>query len=329
MARDRKPQASPVQDHEFLRSLYGPAIYFVLPEPLRRGQFDQVCAVLEAHSDDSYGEQQGTHWERLQDRLTGLQPRWGTMVPAFDGPLKTPEDGVQFRAAWHAVPNLVSKRGYRAYRMDGLACTLDYFNPANELRVPYAGAGELVLALVLHSNRMLSGSDDRDIAHNLHTADELFAALQEIDSILQPEWVVGTYSLASILLAYRDGRMDREIRPWELQFTLSALPIPESLSLTRLRGDLPLVEAGTPLYPRTFRPARVDAWRADRVLFLATPGLSSAIGNELAAAAKIFGRTDSQETVFPVYTFRRGPHGEVLSHRHRSRMDRNVHHRDA
>jgi hypothetical protein len=253
-----------------------------------------------------------------------VQPSWSTLVPAFEGPTLSPENGARFRAAQHTVPNIVASRGYRSYVVDGFECTLDYFNPGNELDLRYRQVGEEVLVLLLQGSGGLPGSSLRDLRNDLVRADALFEVLRWIDRILAPEWVVGTYSLAAVLLAYRESRIDADIRPWEFFYHLTVLRLPQSLTVEKLRAERPLVVPKVKLLPRTFHLARVDGWLEDRVLLLATAGFWPALGLELPAAAAIFGKTSFQEALSPVRTFHRGPNGEILSHRHRSRMDRSA-----
>jgi hypothetical protein len=323
--RKRRDARRPLipQNQDLVRSLHAAAVYFVLRGPLDRDRFDRVSSLFESRATSASGSDRDSHWQHLQERLTGAQPAWDTFVPAFEGPVRSPEDGVRFRATWHSVLNIVARRGFRSYLVDGVECTLDYFNPANELRLPYRGAGEQVLAVVMHGNSWPPGSTNRDLQRDLSTADSLFDLFRWMDRILDPEWVVGTYSLAAVLLAYREGRIDPDIRPWEFFYHLTVMPLPELLTVEKLRAELPLTIPGVKLLPRVFRLARVDRWPERRTLVLVTPGFWAVIGGEMAAAAAaLFGRRNFQETIAPVMTFHRGPDGSIESHRHRKRMDR-------
>ena len=303
---------------DLARSLHGHAVYFVLREPLRRDQFDRISGLLETHAGGASGGSVDQHWTRLQERLTGRQPRWSVLVPAYDGPMKTAEDGARLRASWHNVSNIVASRGYRSHSVDGITYTLDYFNPGNELQLDYRGAGEHVLTLVLQGGETIPpGTGGVDLQRGLNRIDSFFEIVRWVDRILEPLSIVGTNSLGSVLMAYREGRIDPGVRPWEFFYPLAVLPLPENLDLKALGGTLPLVIPGVKLLPRTFTLGRVEGWSGGRVMVLSETGFSMAIGNVLTAVATVFRRVTSYPTLSPVYTFHRGPDGRLAAKRHR------------
>ena len=266
------------------------AVYFVLRQPLEKGTFLWVLRALEARAGRSDADSTPQdHWEALQKRMTGRN-RWDTLAPPYTGPLRTGEDGRRKAAAQQTVRNIQRLRRYSGYTIQGLQYTVDLFNPGNELEAPYAGAGEPVFALLLQGLEPEPGPISLHLAEN----STFYEILKDLDGILHPEYVCGTYSMMSVLCAYLDGRIDPTYRPWEFLFPLHVLKDPAIplTSETRISGRLVGMLPG-----KEVKLAKVEDWSGGRVLIQTRPGLDAVIAWEYFAVAKALGMTPVQQLV--------------------------------
>jgi hypothetical protein len=264
---------------------------------------DSFAAALEAlhrragRSDTSCGIDD--HWAAFRERKEG-RSRWDAVVPPHRGPTGDAEGLLQWKRSLFSVPNILTRRPYTAYSFGGIQYVIDLFNPANELGIPYAGAGETVIALLLHEAE--HGNVQKRLAQN----DVFHSALRELDGILAPEHICGTHSMFSVLQAYGDGRLDPKNRPWELLYQLTLLhqPVESELSpsgMHRTTNDglallWPILTNArfmeTPM-GRLFK--RVDVWDPKRVLVQLSTGITAALGPEYAEAARVLGMKAAQE----------------------------------
>jgi hypothetical protein len=252
-----------------------PAVFFVLRSELTRSQFDQLTRELDrAGSADSVATVED-HWKALQERMKGFR-RWDKLTLRYTGPLDGGENMRRYVNSLHSVQNIITQRSYTAYTIDGVQYVVDVFNPANELELPYARAGEAVLALLL---------DNSIVRDRLDTVESFYAIVRRFDSILQPEYVRGTYSMAAVAFAYMENRIPVSTRPWELLFPLSVLSrehIPKALDLQSLF-------------------TRVESWAEERVLLQVMKGFDSALWPAYVRAARALNMTAVQEIVEGTY----------------------------
>jgi len=279
------------------------AVYFVQKGALDRRQFEGMLAVLESRAGRcDTGATIEPHWVALSERMTGRSP-WDALVQTFEGPIKGVEAAKRFRASEHGVTNILAWRPYTAYTVAGIQYVVDLFNPANELEMSYAGAGETVVALLLRE------LDFGGVQYRLVENEAFYEIVREIADILDPEFVRGTYSMFPVLMAYEDGRLDPKRRPWELLFPLSVLSKPTDLvfaveptksrttndSLALLWTLLTDPKVRELPIARLFK--RVEIWDEGRVLVQVGGGLESVLRDEYVEAARTLGMTAVQELV--------------------------------
>jgi hypothetical protein len=102
------------------------------------------------------------------------------------------------------------------------------------------------------------------------------------------------YSMMSVLWAYLEGRVKRELRPWEFLYPLHVLrdpPTPISGN-TRFSGHA----VGT-VHGKETQLARVEPFSRSRVLIQVRPGLESNVSWEYFAVAKALGMVPVQQLV--------------------------------
>jgi hypothetical protein len=250
-----------------------PAVYFVQKQPLTRARFDDLLAVFSrvaGKSDTAATPDQ--HWAALQERIEG-RSRWDRLVPRDTGPDDT-HAGKRRRAAMHTTANILQHRPYTAFTVDDVQYVIDVFNPGNELDLPYAGAGEPVLALLLDSKtRGL-------VRGGLDGIDSFFTTLRAVGDVVEPEYVCGTYSMADVAFAYLGGTLKPSVRPWGFLYPLTLVPRP-SQDDDALR--------------RLFM--RVESWSRDRRLLQVYKGLDATVLPNYALAARALNMTAIQELV--------------------------------
>ena len=221
------------------------------------------------------------YWAALEQRRTGAS-RWDAVAPAPPprlpaGTPPTTEHTLATGRAWQSVRNILAYRTYQGYRIGPLLATLDWFNPADELELGYEGAGELVLALIV------TGVEGPLVVHeNLVTVPEFYTLLEKLDRLLNPDRICGAGSLATPLMGYLDGRIDRTKSPWTYLYPLSVIPREPSIP-----KDSDLSKAF----------ALVRPWSQNRVLLQPLSGLSLALDEKFVKCARLVGRIAVQETL--------------------------------
>ncbi len=266
------------------------AVYYVLRRPLEKDAFLWALEALRsrASADNIVGNPE-RHWHAIEARVSS-ESRWDRVVELPDEALQGIEAMRRNRASIQNVSNILQLRPFSGYTINGLQYTVDVFNPANELEMPYAGAGEPVLALLMRGLEPEPGPIALRLAENT----SFYEILKDLDGILQPEHVCGTYSMMSVLSAYLEGRVDPGWRPWDFFFPLHVLkdpPIPltpETRISGRLVGMLPGKEV---------KLAKAEDWGGGRVLIQVNPGLDAALSWEYFAVAKALGMTPVQQLV--------------------------------
>jgi len=268
--------------------LHSYAVYFVLRRPLERASFLEILSSLESRAGKAdTAVTAEAHWNALLVRIAGLS-RWDSVAPQYTGETKSVEGWRKLAATVQSIENIVRLRPFSGYTIEGLRYTVDVFNPANELELPYWKAGEPVLALLFQGLVREPGPISLRLLEN----EPFYEIVKDIERILSPEFVCGTYSMMSVLWAYLDGRVDPEYRPWEFLYPLHLLKGP-SIPLTpetRIGGEAVGMMPG-----KSVKLARVEEWGDDRVLIQIRPGLDAIIGWEYFAVAKALGMVPVQQ----------------------------------
>lgn len=283
-------------DEEKLRHvLPGHAVYFVLKSALERESFMWVLRSLESRA--GRRETEATpedHWAAIQDRVAG-RSRWDSVAPTYSGPLpiRSLDDARRLDAGRQTVENILRLRPFAGFMIEHIRYTVDVFNPASELGIPYAGAGEPVIALLFQSADPPAHGPAR-IRDRLAENQSFYEVLRDLDGILRPECVCGTYSLMSVLCAYREGRADSGRRPWGFLFPLHVLQSPPIRLSKETRfdgGSIGMMKG------RYWNLARVEEWSEERVLIQIRRGLDQGIAPEYFAVAKALGMIPVQQLV--------------------------------
>lgn len=267
----------------------GPAVYFVMAGFPTKDQFAAGLRTLSAPTAlEVASESIEQHWDTLLQRREGNR-RWDS-VTTMPTARRTPQDLIARNRARLVPERLAEVSGYVAPVVDGVRYTFDLFNPGDELAIGYAGAGEPVLALLLQSAKPAHGYP---ILVRDHLPPSFFALVSELDRILAPIHLCGTYSLVSPLIAYLEGRVARETLPWEFLFPLHVL----GQGTPRVTPDTEFDGSAVGLSPgRTVKPFLVEDW-GDRVLIMVRPGFEAVLGSEYFVVAKALGRVCVQQLV--------------------------------
>jgi hypothetical protein len=167
-------------------------------------------------------------WDAVNNRLAGTSRR-DTLVWSYYGEGRTGEDPVALRESFHSVDNILSRRPFTAYSVESITYVVDVFNPADELEIGYAGAGETVLSLLLKERERGAVRQHLSINRSFH---EIVAAIHET---LSAEYVCGTWSMAPVILAYWEKRLSLATRPWDRLYPLTLLRRPTELSASESR----------------------------------------------------------------------------------------------
>jgi hypothetical protein len=191
------------------------------------------------------------------------------------------------------VTNVVRLRPYVGYSIEGIHYTIDVFNPRGELGVAYTGAGETVVVLMMQSADP-PAVGPRRIRDRLVENGAFYEILKDIDGILSPRAVRGTYSLLSVLMAYVEGRLGLHWRPWDLLFPLHVLEKPPANLTTKT--PFPGGPVGM-MADRECTLAKVDDWSRGRALIQVRPGLDQDVAWEYFAVAKGLGMVPVQQLV--------------------------------
>lgn len=271
--------------------LPGNGVYFVLREPLARESFMGALRVLERRAEASETSASWEdHWREIQERIAG-RSRWDVVAPPIPREeLDSLEGRSRARATRQTVENVLRLRKYTGFAAEGLRYTLDVFNPNGEIEVPYEGAGEAVVALLMQGLEPEPGP----IALRLSENQAFYELLKDLDAVMNPEHVCGTYSLMSPLAAYLEGRVDPAWRPWDFLFPLHVLRWPG----TQLTKET-LFHGGSigMMKDRAWAVARADEWSHGRVLVQVRNGLDRQLSGEYFAVAKALGMIPVQQLV--------------------------------
>jgi hypothetical protein len=180
------------------------------------------------------------------------------------------------RASNNCVENIVARRGFGSWLIDGIGYTIDCFNPADELELGYRGAGEPVLALPI-------GGDYQGIRDHLGDKPSFYTIIQGVADIVRPRCVVAASDMSNVTLAIAEGRLSRSFSPWDFLFPV-----------TVRRRDPAWPDLAT--LRRLFY--RVERWEDDRVLLQVRVGLDEMdIGQDYPAAAEPLGLVATQELI--------------------------------
>lgn len=269
------------------------AVHFVLTRSLTRDVFFWLLAALKARAgaDGVTGEAE-QHWDAIERRLCG-EDRWDRLVERPSDSLGRVEAAIKARTTQQSVQNILRVRPFTGYTIEGLQYTVDVFNPRNDLEMPYRGAGEPVVALLLRSTDPPSVGPAR-IRDRLAENVAFYEILRDLDGLLEPERVCGDLSIFSVLHAYAQGRVGPERRPWDFLFPLHVLKDPP----IRLTPETRISGRPVGMLPgREVKLARVEEWSSGRVLLQVQPGLDAAISWEYFAVAKALGMTCVQQLV--------------------------------
>jgi hypothetical protein len=245
-------------------------IYFVLPGSLAREHFDAVMGVLS----DAAGRTIAVadverHWTALRERLTG-RSRWDTLVPRVVVTRDDPKRIAKLHAAAQSLANILKFRPYQSVEIDGLTCSVEVFNPANELELDGWPSHQVVLALLLSP----AGEKGRTPLRELSSSSSFYDVVRQLDAVLRPERVCGTFSLASMVYALLDGRMASAERFWKILYPLTVVER----------------SANGPLLDQLRAICRVVIeWPGNRVLVQPREGLDPVMGAEYERAAEALG----------------------------------------
>lgn len=267
------------------------AVYFPASRPIDKTQLRALHEALARRAgsdpDDSHA---GSHWQALERRLTG-RARWDTVIERRDlSDSATREEYLEFATTQLTPQNLADRVGYYSPVIDGVQYTIDYFNPANELSMPYREAGEIVVVLMMQSAEPLSVRFPRFIRDHMPASFPMI--VRDHFEILRPSGVFGCYSIMSTLSAFLEDRAAPRYRPWDFLFQLHLLknpPItigPDSRISGRLVGMLPGKEA---------RFHSVEEYGDSGVLIQIGAGFDAALSWEYFAIAKALGMHCIQE----------------------------------
>jgi hypothetical protein len=253
----------------------GSAVYLVLRQPLGRAQFDAIIGIFAARHAAVTGQTaMDAYWDSLVERAAGRTP-WSHLRPRYTGPDDTIEAIRQIQSSVNTLDNILTARPYAAFEIDGLKYTLDLFNPADELRLGYRGAGEPVLVLLFR------GSEPAITQDQLVPIASFYQVLAEVDRIVAPQYVRGEHSFEPIAIAYAETRLPLGRRPWDLLFGLSVL-------------DSPLESLPDEVH---FYCAKIETWGAHRTLIQVLPGFSAQLAPEYENTAHALGMTAVQELI--------------------------------
>ena len=240
-----------------------PAVYFVLNDPLTHEQFVEVLSGLMARVPAAVDTDAiEAHWTTLEARRAGAR-RWDSVSPREQLNLAPGREAYLEYLTTRLTPSSLALRSRHVVPVvDCVRYTVDYFNPANELGLPYRSSGEPVLALLM------------EIAvEGLHLGRDplppsFYDILRDLYRLLSPEHLCATYSLYSILCAYDDGRANPAIRPWTFLHNIQLLTNPA----IQIDSETEFI-----LNPRDrspdgrFRLARVEEYEPGRVLIQIHP----------------------------------------------------------
>ncbi len=273
--------------------LPGHAVYFVLRKPLSRDSFLAMLDQFQgrATQPDTPATPDG-HWKALEERRAG-KSRWDSVMPLPNAPLAGVDALRWMQTNSQTVQNVLRVRPFTGYVIEGIRYTIDWFNPNNELEMPYRDAGEPVITLLFQSADPPAVGPGR-VRDRLVENRSFYKVLDDIDRILRPEHLCGTYSLMSVLCAYLEGRADPRRRPWDFLFPLHVLQNPAIPLTSETRfygGPIGMMK------DRYWTLARVDEWSDGRVLLQIRRGIDQDVAPECFAVAKALGMIPVQQLV--------------------------------
>jgi hypothetical protein len=273
--------------------LPGHAVYFVLRETLSRDSFLVALDVLQSRGAKT--EAKATpddHWNALEERRAG-KSRWDSVMPPPSSPLAGVDALKWMQTGSQSVQNILRVRPFTGFAIEGIRYTIDWFNPNNELEMPYRHAGEPVIALLFQGADPPALGPGR-VRDRLAENRSFYEILKDLDGILRPQRVCGTYSLMSVLCAYREGRADPALRPWDFLFPLHVLqnpPIPLTMETRFYGGSIGMMK------DRYWTLAKVKEWSEGRVLIQVRRGIDQDVAPEYFAVAKALGMIPVQQLV--------------------------------
>jgi len=252
----------------------GVGIYFQLPKGMSRPEFACILKVLaEKGTLVLRDEVVESYWRGLQQRMEG-NARWDMIAPRID----PQDDRSKMRAAYlsqNRIENIVEKRPYVAFTINGITYLVEVFNPQNELCITYHGAGEPVVVL------MMRGEKFETLNQKLFENPDFYSIIREIAAILSPRKIVGmtSASVARLIRSYREGKVDPATNPWSFleQFQVMRLPKPV--------GDVTL--------NRYFK--KFERWEDGWVLLQVKEGIDFIVEQRCFDAAKVLDMTAIEE----------------------------------
>jgi hypothetical protein len=289
-------------DIEYCRhALPGQGLYFVLQAPLIAEQFFDALSVLARH-----GAERRTvattedHWAALQARARG-ERAWQAIAPRIPNPA-TPEALREQYLRQNGVENLLRLQPYTAWSAAGIQYVFDWFNPANELGVPYRDHEAPVLVLRLREESF--GTVQNELAGN----ETFYAIVADLYRLLQPRVVCGTYSMFRPIWAYVQNQLPLDLSPWELFYQFSILRRPTELppNVAREKGarttndSLALLwpvfrDPRFPRAPLSQRFAKVLPIDADSLLLQVRRGIDAFVDDAEAEIGRMLGMRPVQD----------------------------------
>jgi hypothetical protein len=254
----------------------GVGVYFQLQKALNRTEFTRITRVFQDRENvvlkDEVVE---AHWSGLQQRMEG-KARWDTIAPLID-----PQgDRSKMRLAYlsqNNLDNILQKRPYVAFSVSGIKYLVEVFNPQNELGIPYQGAGEPVVVLVLKGERI------ENVRDNLIENQDFYSIIKEVFGILGPSKIVGATSadIATVMRNYHEGKVSASTSLWSFLFQFQVMRLPKPM------GDVTL--------KRYFN--KFEQWEDGWFLLQIKNGIDFYVRQRSVDAAKVLGMIAIDEIV--------------------------------
>jgi hypothetical protein len=249
----------------------GILIFMVMPRELERGQFEKCVGRLQKKAKVQLSNDAVVaYWHAIEERMTGMA-RWDRFCPMID----REQDFVGHFRSQNDIDNIHLKKAYPVFSISGIKYLIDVFNPRNELGIQYPGAGQPVLALLMKEESY--GNIFDRLAENA----EFYEIVRELSSICEAERIVGmnSGSLATLMRAYYENRIDRTTDPWSFLFPLNVMKLSKPI------GDIAL--------KRYFK--KIEDWGDGRLLLQVKPGIDFTLNRQNADAAKLLGMVAVQD----------------------------------
>lgn len=251
-----------------------PAVFFVLKNGLTEQRFFKLLTALETVAVSvETAVTKNQYWEAIAERMQGKR-RWDTLVPRFTGDI----DGgglIKLNESLNVAENIPKHRPYARYVVDEVKYVIDLFNPANELELPYRGAGEAVVALLLANALKTFVLHPLPVRDKLRDIANFYKIVDQFIEILEPENVCGGFYIARVTMAYQHAKekLSEEVRPWDFLWTMNVLDVGRVNGIER--NDL----------ERTF--AKVVDLSNGQILLQVMPGFDSIMGREYTFASRL------------------------------------------